>query len=390
MSHACGRRPLANRPGDGNDELLDSCRRERRSGIRQGHVVLSPFQSRALGGFKEVADFALGKVSFPVLAGTNPHLDIHDNRHYNVVTTLISAAQSMSVVYRGTTPTARDVEAAFLLSYLASHTRRAYASDLGEWFAFCQAISVDPLIVSRAHVDSWARKLAEIDGRTPATVARKLSALSGYYSYALTEDVIARNPVAAVRRPKVGSDTQSTGLDRDELASLIAAARNDGPRTHALTLLLALNGLRIAEALEADASDLDTERGHRVLRITRKGGKKSTIPLAPRTSEALDAYLSARTSGPLFSTSTGARLDQPAVWRTLRRLAKTAIPAKATSLHPHDLRHAFVTLSLDAGASLRDVQDAAGHADPRTTRRYDRARHNLDRHPTYALAGLIG
>ena len=42
-----------------------------------------------------------------------------------------------------------------------------------------------------------------------------------------------------------------------------------------------------------------------------------------------------------------------------------AVPAKADSLHPHDLRRSFVTLSLDAGASLRDVQDAAGHADPR-------------------------
>jgi site-specific recombinase XerD len=146
--------------------------------------------------------------------------------------------------------------------------------------------------------------LGEIDGRTPATVARKLSAVSGFFRYALNEDVIARNPVAAVRRPKVGSDTQSTGLDRDELASLIGGARNDGLRSHALVLLLALNGLRISEALGADATDLDVERGHRVLRITRKGGKKSTIPLAPRTSEALDAYLSTRTTGPLFSTST--------------------------------------------------------------------------------------
>ena len=273
-----------------------------------------------------------------------------------------------------------------MLSYSAGHTRRAYATDLAEWFAFCQTMSVDPLAASRAHVDAWARKLAEIDGRTPATVARKLTAVSGFYRYAVNEDVIGRNPVAAVRRPKVGTDTQSTGLDREELASLIAAARNDGPRSHALVLLLALNGLRISEALGADASDLDTERGHRVLRITRKGGKKATIPLAPRTSDAIDSYLDGRNSGPLFSTSTGARLDQPAVWRTLRRLAAVAVPAKAASLHPHDLRHAFVTLSLDAGASLRDVQDAAGHADPR---RYDRARYNLDRHPTYALAGLI-
>jgi len=38
----------------------------------------------------------------------------------------------------------------------------------------------------------------------------------------------------------------------------------------------------------------------------------------------------------------------------------------------------------------RDVQDFAGHADPRTTRRYDRSRHNLDRHATYALASRLG
>jgi site-specific recombinase XerD len=284
---------------------------------------------------------------------------------------------------------ARNVRAAFLLSYSAKHTRRAYASDLEDWFAFCDAVGVEPLSASRVYVDTWARTLAEIEGKTPATVARKLSAVSGFFRYALNEDVIARNPVAAVRRPKVGTDTQSTGLDREELAALIATARTDGPRSHALVLLLALNGLRISEALGADASDLDTERGHRVLKITRKGGKKATIRLAPRTSEALDAYLDGRDTGPLFSTSTGARLDQPATWRLLRRLARVAVPAKASSLHPHDLRHAFVTLSLDAGASLRDVQDAAGHADPRTTRRYDRARYNLDRHPTYALAGII-
>ncbi|MGO9584028.1 MAG: tyrosine-type recombinase/integrase [Acidimicrobiales bacterium] len=302
---------------------------------------------------------------------------------------LVPAGQSALLPAPEVGLTARDVEGAFLLSYSVGHTRRAYATDLGEWFSFCNAMSLDSLEARRAHVDAWARKLAELDGRTPATVARKLSTLSGFYRYAVNEDLIGRNPVAAVRRPKVGTDTQSTGLDRDELAALIAAARNDGPRSNALVLLLAMNGLRIAEALGADASDLDTERGHRVLRITRKGGRRATVPLAPRTSEAIDTYLDGRTSGPLFATSTGARLDQPAVWRTLRRLAAVAVPAKAASLHPHDLRHAFVTLSLDAGASLRDVQDAAGHADPRTTRRYDRARYNLDRHPTYALAGLI-
>jgi site-specific recombinase XerD len=111
--------------------------------------------------------------------------------------------------------------------------------------------------------------------------------------------------------------------------------------------------------------------------------------MAPRTAEAIDVYVGERTSGPIFVTTTGNRWQRSEAWRTLRRLARDAVPEKAGTLHPHDLRHAFVTLSLDAGASLRDVQDAAGHADPRTTRRYDRARHNLDRHPTYLLASQL-
>jgi integrase len=51
--------------------------------------------------------------------------------------------------------------------------------------------------------------------------------------------------------------------------------------------------------------------------------------------------------------------------------------------------HTFATLNLDAGASLRDLQDAMGHASPRATRRYDRSRGNLDRSPGYLLAGYL-
>jgi hypothetical protein len=43
---------------------------------------------------------------------------------------------------------------------------------------------------------------------------------------------------------------------------------------------------------------------------------------------------------------------------------------------------------LDAGVSLRDVQIAARHADPRTTMRFNRACKNLDRHPNYILCGV--
>ena len=52
-------------------------------------------------------------------------------------------------------------------------------------------------------------------------------------------------------------------------------------------------------------------------------------------------------------------------------------------------RHAFITAALDAGVPLRDVQEAASHADPRTTMRYDRARASLDRHATYIVAAYV-
>jgi integrase len=71
--------------------------------------------------------------------------------------------------------------------------------------------------------------------------------------------------------------------------------------------------------------------------------------------------------------------------RRLRNLA-TSAGVTMTRMHPHMLRHTYVTTMLDAGVDLRDVQIAARHADPRTTMRCDRARKNLDRHPNYILA----
>src|SRR5205085_2054830 len=94
-----------------------------------------------------------------------------------------------------------------------------------------------------------------------------------------------------------------------------------------------------------------------------------------------------RVDGPIFATRTGRPMDRQAAWKVVRRLALAAGIAGAIS--PHSCRHGFVTAALDAGVSLRDVQDAAGHADPRTTRRYDRSRHNLDRAATYAVAAYV-
>ena len=81
-------------------------------------------------------------------------------------------------------------------------------------------------------------------------------------------------------------------------------------------------------------------------------------------------------------------MDRHAASRRLKHLADAA-GIRMPRMHPHMLRHTFVTTMLDAGGSLRDVQIAARHADPRTTMRYDRARKNLDRHPNYIPAAYM-
>lgn len=281
--------------------------------------------------------------------------------------------------------TADDLAVAFLAGY-GNATREQYARDLRSWGDYLRGLGVEVLAAHRVHVEGYART-CEHDGLAPATVARRLSTLSGFYAYALDEGLIVKSPVTRVRRPVVADDSPRAGLHREQARALLDAADADGERSAALVALLVLNGLRISEALRTDVGDLGHERGHRTLRVTRKGGKRSTVPLAPRTAAAVDTLVGDRDSGPIFATRNGKRMDRHAAWKVVRRLARAAGVEHAVC--PHDCRHGFVTNALDAGVSLRDVQDAAGHADPRTTRRYDRARHSLDRHATYAVASFV-
>ena len=171
------------------------------------------------------------------------------------------------------------------------------------------------------------------------------------------------------------------------LVTLTEAGCSSGLRPlaeHELISLLVLNGLRLSEATGADIEQLGLERGHRMLTITRKGGKVVTIPLAPRTARAIDLAVAERTGGPVFLAADGRRLDRHGAGRIVGRIARQAGIGKAVT--PYKLRHAFITAALDVGVPLRDVQEAASHADPRTTMRYERARGSLDRHATYIVA----
>jgi site-specific recombinase XerD len=275
--------------------------------------------------------------------------------------------------------------AGFLASY-SGLTREAYMLDLRQFTTWCQQYGLHLFDVRRADIERFARDL-EAKGRARSTVSRRLATIAGFYRYSVEEDLLANSPAAHVRRPRLDYESHAVGLDRNEIGAILVAAGLGTAAEHALISLLALNGLRVSEATGADIDDLGTQRGHRTLTITRKGGKKAIAPLAPRTARAIDLAIGERCTGPIFLTATGARLDRHGAGRIVRRIARRAGIAK--NVGPHSLRHAFITAALDAGVPLRDVQEAASHADPRTTMRYDRARASLDRHATYIVAAYI-
>ena len=294
--------------------------------------------------------------------------------------------------------------AAWLASLRAPRTRRAYAGDIRGWLGWLAERGTDVLDAGRVHVDVWAAGQQD-QGAEAASVRRRLSALSSFYRYCAAHDLVDRIPTAGVARPMVDPDyTATIGLDRDQARALVAAADADpGPqalRTAAVIRLLVHNALRVDEACAADVTDLGADAGHRVLRVLRKGARKARIPLTPATAAALDVYLAERArrgglgdarqlAGPLLATASGGRLRQGHLWELVRRLARDAGIEAWDQLSPHCLRHSAITFALDAGTALRDVQDYAGHKDPRTTRRYDHARDSLDRNAAYAVAAYL-
>ena len=271
---------------------------------------------------------------------------------------------------------------------LSEHTRAAYRRDVAGWLAWCTEHATDPLRATFLDVNAYARHL-EARWLAPASVARKLSGVSSWYDFLVKLQAVTANPVAAADRPHLDRDHSATlGLTAGEVDDLLAAAAAAGARTRAMITMLADLGLRVSELVGLDLSDMGHERGHRTVRFVGKGGKARRRALTPATAAALDDYLRERglEPGPMFVTATGARVDRHAVFRLVRRLAAAAGIEAADRLSPHSLRHAFATTARAEGVALEDVQDAMGHADPRTTRRYDRDRHNLDRDPAYTIA----
>ena len=242
---------------------------------------------------------------------------------------------------------------AWLASYGSTNTRDAYRRDATVFLAYLEATGLDLLAVRRPHLDVFAR-VRQAAGDAPATLNRRLAAVSALYTYALDDGALQLNPAARVRRAAVNADHSTTApLTRREAEDLLAVARAHSPRAHALVDLLLSTGIRISEALGARLLALSADR----LVITRKGGKTAVIPLPEHTVAALRVM--AGTTGTEL-----ARGDEATGWL-------------------------FAT-ARELGVALHHLQGSLGHTDPRTTRRYDHTRSRLEHSSAHRVGALFG
>jgi site-specific recombinase XerD len=167
------------------------------------------------------------------------------------------------------------------------------------------------------------------------------------------DGVLEHSPAEFVRRPTVPATSPTLGLSHLQFEAMLAAGR-DSPNLNdfALVCLLGLLGLRISEATGLDVTDLGEEHGHRVVRVIGKGHKIVLVPMPPAVARAVDRAVGNRLSGPILLNRAGRRMDRHAATRRLHRLQRVA-GVRIARMHPHMLRHTFVTTMLDAGVPTR-------------------------------------
>lgn len=206
------------------------------------------------------------------------------------------------------------------------------------------------------------------------TLQRELSALRSLFRFLLRERRIGHNPAVGVRAPKTARRLPAT-LDADQLGALLDDDSDEGPlvtRDTAIVELFYSSGLRLAELVAVDLSDLDLVDG--LVTVIGKGSRTRRVPVGAKARNALHHWLSIRSTlanpdeTALFVSRRGRRIHRRTVEQRLAQWGRTR--GAGRNLHPHLLRHSFATHLLESSGDLRGVQELLGHADIATTQIY--------------------
>lgn len=259
---------------------------------------------------------------------------------------------------------------------LAENTVRGYLVDLRHLAAHAMALRLEtPDALTVRSLRSFLAQ-AQTRGRARSTIARRISAISGFTRWLVRTGRAVEDPGARLERPRPQRvlPTVLRHADVRALFDTFVADDAQGLRDLAILELLYASGSRVGELVGLDIDDLD--RSRQTIRVFGKGAKERVVPIGRPAMDAVDGWLSegrpafvTGASPPaLFLGVRGGRIDQ----RTVRQAVHDALAGVegAPDLAPHGLRHTAATHLLEGGADLRDVQEFLGHASLGTTQIY--------------------
>jgi site-specific recombinase XerD len=273
---------------------------------------------------------------------------------------------------------------------LSAHTRKAYRQDASQFVNWLENKALTLNVLSTDDMWQYRRYLADNFAKT--TAERKLVVARKLLQEAVKRGLLSRNPAQDIGgyRSKDEQETPHMALQTAQarqLLTVIDTSTLQGKRDFAILLLLLRTGIRRSECADLKLGDLQVEQGHHLLLIRHaKGDKRRKVKVPVDVVRTLNTYLEEcarkglNKEAPLFVQFR--KGDHPQAEgisaQVIERLVKMYAARAGFELTPHGLRATFVTLALEAGAKLEQVQYAVGHSDPRTTERYQKRKLNLD------------
>jgi integrase/recombinase XerD len=273
------------------------------------------------------------------------------------------------------------------------HTRAAYLIAVRRFLAWAEVRGLELVRIAPRDVGQyldWLRK----ENTSVATRKQHLAAIRHFFDGLVTRHAVILNPALSVRGERYqvveGKTPEITVKDARTLLSSMDTETVVGLRDRAIIAILIYTASRAGAVAKLKRGSFYHAGEQWMLHFEEKGGKSREIPVRHDLEQMLSEYMDAAgirdadEDTPLFRTAyrrTG-QLTNHGMYvvdmcrMVKRRLKGAGLPAR---LSPHSFRVTTITDLLEQGVPLEDVQRLAGHADPRTTRLYDRRQKKITR-----------
>lgn len=231
---------------------------------------------------------------------------------------------------------------------------KAHAAHIRAEFGQRRLTDVQP-----SDVRAWTARLAR-DGMAPSYVYALYRRLAQVYADAVLDGVVPRSPCSRRVAPPQGRQRPYVATDAQVWALFDAFPEHLQPAV----LLGAFAGLRVSEAAALRVGDVDFMRG--VVTVTGKGGKTAAIAIPSDLAAILAAYVQVYRGKTAVTDEFGGPSSSWAIERAMRA-ARAEVAGLPAGFRFHDLRHYFASALINAGCSVKVVQQQMRHGSAATT-----------------------